>query len=88
MDQVSRQFLLTLLVQNTEQKLILILLLELPCSFVRHIFLHHLTRTISRQRKELPEICWCQIAWILEGFLDFEIYENCQNAKNYQKGQK
>ena len=24
----------------------------------------HLTRTISRQRKELPEICWCQNDWI------------------------
>ena len=34
-------------------------------------FLHHLTRKISRQRKELPEIRWCQNDRIFEGFLDF-----------------
>ena len=28
-------------------------------------------RTISRQRKELPEIRWCQNDRIFEGFLDF-----------------
>ena len=51
-------------------------------------FLHHLTRTISRQQKELLEIRWCQIARILEGFLDFGNDENRQNAKNDQKGKE
>ena len=39
-------------------------------SFVRRKVLH-LTRTISRQRKELPKIRWCQNDQIFEGFLDF-----------------
>ena len=49
-----------------------ILLLETPCPLVRPSrFLRHLTRTISRQQKELPEIRWCQNDRNFEGFLDF-----------------
>ena len=54
----------------------LFLLLETPCPSVRPSvgpsrFLRHLTRTISRQRKELPEIRRCRNDRIFEGFLDF-----------------
>ena len=47
---------------------------RLVCSFVRWFVrpsvrrkVPHLTRTISRQRKELPEIRWCQNDQIFEG---------------------
>ena len=34
-------------------------------------FWHHLTRMISGQRKQLPNIYWCQKDGIFKGFLDF-----------------
>ena len=52
-----------------------ILLLESPCSLVgpsvRDKISAKFQHTISRQRKELPEIRWCQNDRIFEGFLDF-----------------
>ena len=76
---------------------IVIILLESRCPLVGSSVGDEISakfqRTISRQRKELPEIRWYQNDRIFEGFLDFWTKmmnwpKITKKAKNYQKFQK